>query len=61
MIEIVSGKYSYTYILRKEDKQVRYSITHKRYFELGSMCDIDLYIKDLLEREMKKLMNYDNV
>lgn len=61
MIEIVSGKYSYTYILRKEDKQVRYTITHKDYFKLGSMCDVDLYIKDLLEKEMKKLMNYDNV
>lgn len=61
MIEIVSGEYSYTYILRKEDKQVRYSITYKDYYTLGNMCDIDSYIKNLLKREMKKLMNYDNV
>ena len=59
MVEIVSGKYGYTYILRKEDKQVRYEITYKDYFRLGSICDVDGYIKDLLKHEMKKLMNYD--
>ena len=59
MVEIVSGKYGYTYILRKEDKQVRYEITYKNYFKLGSMYDVDEYIKDLLKHEMKKLMNYD--
>ena len=59
MVEIVQGKYGYTYILRKEDKQVRHEITYRDYFRLGSMCDVDKYIKDLLKHEMKKLMNYD--
>ena len=59
MVEIVSGKYGYTYILRKEDKQVRYEITYKAYFDYGRIYNIDEYIKDYLKREMKKLMDYD--
>ena len=59
MIEIISGNTGYTYILRKGDRQVRYGITYKAYFDYGRMCNIDEYIKDYLKREMKKLMNYD--
>lgn len=59
MIEIISGNKGYTYVLRKGDKQVRYEITYKTYFDYGRICDIDEHIKDLLKREMKKLMDYD--
>ena len=59
MVEIVQGKYGYTYILRNKDKQVRHEITYTDYFRLGSMCNVDEYIKDLLKHEMKKLMDYD--
>ena len=54
MIKIIAGKYAYTYILKEGDSQVRYEITYKDYFRYGSMCNIDKYIKDLLEREMQK-------
>ena len=59
IMEIVPSRYAYTYVLRNEDKQVRYTISYKEYFKYGSLCDIDMYIRDLLEREMKKLMNYE--
>ncbi len=59
MIKIIAGKYAYTYILKEGDKQVRYGITYKDYFKYGSICNIDKYIKDLLEREMQKLKKYE--
>ena len=59
MMEIIPGKYSYTYILRDGDKQARYEITYKDYFILGSMCDVDQYIKTLLRREINKLKKYE--
>jgi hypothetical protein len=59
MIKIIAGKYTYTYVLKEEDKQVRYEITYKDYFRYGSMCNIDKYIKDLLECEMNKLKKYE--
>jgi hypothetical protein len=61
MMEIISGVYEYIYTLRNEDKIVTYAISFKSYFELSKYYDVDEHIKDLLEREMKKINDYDSI
>lgn len=61
MMEIISGVYEYIYTLRNEDKIVTYAISFKAYSELSKYYDVDKHIKDLLEREMKKINDYDSI
>ena len=61
MMEIISGVYEYIYTLWNEDKIFTYAISFKSYFELSKYYDVDKHIKDLLEREMKKINDYDSI